>query len=90
MAKAEDLEGAKQTETVDGVMDDTEAGDEDATQDTTPPEPGSDAGWADEEEEEKWSVLLDRTKCQLHTLCVDESRWTTIQLPTPLPALLSC
>ena len=64
VAKAEDVEGAEQNEAMDGVMDDAEAGAEDAAEDTTPPEPGVDAGWADEEEEEKWAVLLDRTKCQ--------------------------
>jgi len=66
-AEKELVEGIEQTQSFDGVVADSESAAEDAAEDTTPPEPGSDTGWADDEEDEKWSVLLDRTKCQSHS-----------------------
>ena len=58
-----EVEGTRQAEDAGELMDDTTAVVGDAAADTTPPEPGQDVGWADDEEDEKWSVLLDRTKC---------------------------
>ena len=56
-------EGVMQASTQQSMEDAPPAADDIAAE-TTPPEPRQDEGWADEEEDEKWSILLDRTKCQ--------------------------
>ena len=60
-------EDKQQAEAVTGSMDDTTTAVEDTAADTTPPEPALDSGWTDDEDEQKWNVLLDRTQCQCMT-----------------------